>query len=172
MASPFTSLGFVFPRLTNKTVGQRALDSPPRLQMPREGVRALSHRFLCRICPSARVLAGQSCLPFPSFSQIHQEQGGNLGKSQQTGQGPGTWHLLPRPVLSLLALPNMLSPGPEAGDSQGRARGLALCFSIHRGSDCRNKAAGAPSLAKDNRQQVEGWVGVGGRQEKAPIFLD
>lgn len=86
-------------------------------------------------------LVGAGCL-FPASVKSTREQGGNLVKSQQTGQGPGTWHLLLHPVQSLLALPHMPSPGPEAGDSQGRARGLAPCFSIHRGSDCRNKAAG------------------------------
>lgn len=57
---------------------------------------------------------------------------------------PGT--SIPSLILSPLALPHILSPGPEEGDSQG-------------GSESRNQAAGAISPAKNKRQHMEGAGG-------------
>lgn len=95
-------------------------------------------------------------------------QGGSLGENLWSGQGPGTWHLLLCPVLSLRALPHVLSPGPDAGDSQGRE--FPPCFSIHRGSESRNKTG--PSAQQ--RTKVSTWKaggsGAGAVEEAARLL--
>lgn len=135
VTGPFTSLGFGSPHLPNEKVGQRTWKSPPHLQTPSKGFgtlpRGLPAPFVSQPQGWLVTALGQVSQLWPRSTR---EQGGGQGEVQALG----IFCL----VLSLRVLPHMLSPGPDACDSQGGAKGLLPCFPICRGSASRNKAAG------------------------------